>query len=672
MAPDASGDAAVSVLKDRFKIWPDSPLPELDSPRAGAYAARDLLHPDDDVFALVCEPDLPQRSRVLQRLGNLSDADLLRLLDHGPVSWTRGQGCRLVLIYERPPGRRLVSDLQSQSGPMSEHKVINQVLAPIAKTLERLAKRDVTHRAIRPTNMFLGGGDDGQGAVLGECASVPPALHQPPAFETIDSLMADPRGRGAGHLADDIYALGVSILALVTGGDPAAGRGAAQLLAEKMTRGSYHTLVGAHRLPQAIRDVLHGLLEDRPHARWGLTALCAWLEDREAMPARASEEHKPERGFSFGGISFHKPRALAIAMAGDWDKVALKDGGHEILNWARQSLGDDDIADRVLTAIELSKRDRSGGDGVANPAFVARMCMALDHQAPLRYKRISAHVDGLGPILAARYSDQNFLRDASEVFRDQLPGCRVRMVHGTQGNGPAMARGLARFSHFVRDGGLGAGIERCLYELNPSQYCRSPLIADQRVMQIADLLPALERAAARAHKGPPIDRHIAAFIAAHAETNIDNFLKGLNKHSSGEEVALGMLGLLATVAVETKAGRCPKLAHWIAEHISPAVDCYHHRAWRAQAKAELPGVIDSGDIVVIYSFLANGEARQRDREGYAAAVSRCRKIDGLIEFLGSAAAKDPKKAMEYGHGLAVMLSAMVGLGAIATTLALVL
>ncbi len=489
MAPDARGDAAVSVLKDRFKIWPESPLPELASPRAGAYAARDLHHAGDNVFALVCEPDLPQRAGVLQMLVNLSDANLLRLLDHGLVSWTPGQGCRFVLIYERPPGRRLVSDLRSQSGPMSEHKVIIQVLTPIAKTLARLAERKVTHRAIRPTNMFLGGGGE-QGVILGECASVPSAFDQPPAFETIESLMADPSGRGAGHLADDIYALGVSILALVTGGDPAAGRGPAQLLAEKMTRGSYHTLVGTHRLPQAIRDVLHGLLEDRPHARWGLEALGAWLEDRAAKPARASEETKPERGFSFGGISFHDPRALATAMAGDWDKVVLKDGGHEILNWARQSLGDDDIANRVLTALELSKRDRNDGEAVANPAFVARMCMALDNQAPLRYKHISAHVDGLGTILAARYSDQKFLRHASEVFRDQLPGCHIRMVHGTQGNGPAMARALSRFGYFIKDGGLGAGIERCLYELNPSQYCRSPLIADQQCRHPITFYPA--------------------------------------------------------------------------------------------------------------------------------------------------------------------------------------
>jgi len=53
-------------------------------------------------------------------------------------------------------------------------------------------------------------------------------------------------------------------------------------------------------------------------------------------------------------------------------------------------------------------------------------------------------------------------------------------------------------------------------------------------------------------------------------------------------------------------------------------------------------------------------------------MSRCERIDKEIEFLGSAEAKDPNKAAAYGHGLSVLLSAMVSLGAIAMTLALIL
>ena len=55
--------------------------------------------------------------------------------------------------------------------------------------------------------------------------------------------------------------------------------------------------------------------------------------------------------------------------------------------------------------------------------------------------------------------------------------------------------------------------------LNPFQYCRSPLVAAQKVMQVEDLLPALEKVSGRSHNGPPLDRHIAAFIGPTSGSN---------------------------------------------------------------------------------------------------------------------------------------------------------
>ncbi|MDX1483592.1 MAG: hypothetical protein R3229_03830 [Alphaproteobacteria bacterium] len=669
MAPDASGEMFIAVLNDRFEILADAPLPQYDSPRAAAYAARDLRDGEEGIFALVCDPDLPPRMDILGRLGRLGSAELIRLRDYGVVSWAKGQGYRVVLIYDRPAGSRLIPGLNGPFAAMSEERVIGQVLTPVVATLKQLSKQGVTHRAIRPSNMFV---RDEDGVVLGECASVPPAFDQPPVFETIGSLMADPAGRGTGEPADDVYALGVTVLALITGEDPAAGRDSAQLLAEKMVTGSYHALVGAHRLPDAIRDLLRGMLEDRAHARWRLDDLSAWLEDRDMKPIRSPDSLKPERAFAFAGHAFHEPRALATALAGDWDDAELPDGGHEILHWARQSLGDDDLANRVLTAIEMSKRDRQSRVGGGQPALIARLCMALDNAAPIRYKRVSAYIDGLGSLLAVRFRDQAFQRDATEIFRNRLPGCSMRMVEGSRSNAPGMARAFARFARFVESGGIGGGIERCLYELMSHQYCHSPLIADQKVMRIEDLLPALERIAGRGHSGPPVDRHIAAFIAARCEVNVEGFLKGLNSNKTGEDAVIGMLGLLAAAAAKTKGTRHPDLARWISKHIRPAVESYHHRSWRAKAEAELPAVIESGDIVAIYRFVANSEIRRRDRDGFAQAQARCRHIDRQIAVLSSPEARNPRQAAEYGHGLAVTLSAILGLTAMATTVVLVL
>ena len=50
---------------------------------------------------------------------------------------------------------------------------------------------------------------------------------------------------------------------------------------------------------------------------------------------------------------------------------------------------------------------------------------------------------------------------------------------------------------YVTRAAPGFGLERCLYEFNRSWPCLSPLVRDDYVVEPADLLPALETAAAR-------------------------------------------------------------------------------------------------------------------------------------------------------------------------------
>src|SRR3546814_1206117 len=77
--------------------------------------------------------------------------------------------------------------------------------------------------------------------------------------------------------------------------------------------------------------------------------------------------------------------------------------------------------------------------------------------------------------------------------------------------------------------GPGFGLERVLYELNPSIHCRSPLIEHLYVTRIEELVPALERAAAnRDRGGRPMDRHIASFAVARSPDVDERFVRTLS------------------------------------------------------------------------------------------------------------------------------------------------
>ncbi|MFM2128653.1 MAG: hypothetical protein RL477_199 [Pseudomonadota bacterium] len=660
-------DTPTILLNGRFEIAADELSDKIGTTHAPAHAAKDRLSADHAIFAMVCNPDVLPRAGVLEYLKGFPSRQLLRLLDHGVAFWPETLDHRHVLIYERPPGPRLVPLLSAPFDPLAELDIINHVIAPVVGVLDELAGIEITHGGVRPTNMFRAR-DPKASAMLGEMASAPGHFNQPATFCSIPLLQAHPAGRGSGTHADDIYALGVTILALVIGKDPAMGRDDATLLRDKLERGSFLALCGHHRLPSLLREPLRGMLDDRVDLRWNLDDLKSWLLERRLKSLHHSVADRAQRGLAVGGKTFHHPRPLSHHMAQNWENIRLEEHGHEIMSWARRSLGDDGLGDAVLSAMESGERGAEGSSGALNPALVSRLAMALDPHAPIRFRGMHAHIDGLPSLLAFAFQDAEMTRTVTEAIMEDLPAFRHRTMSGAAAVKPSLLRALAHEIRVLRNPVAGFGVERCLYDLNPMQYCRSPLVVDQKVMQVADLMPALEKASARNHSGPPFDRHLAAFIAAHLRADLQPLLLMAGNQKDPERAALGMLGILATLQTQTGSNVFPGVARWIGKYLDPAIDSFHHRMWREKVRNEMPGLIDRGDIAALYLYLANGEARQHDRKGYAEAIAEYARLSTEISFLKSMGFNDPRRVQEYGHQIAAGLAGLLSIVAVAVSI----
>jgi hypothetical protein len=606
----------------------------------------------------VCDPELPPRADALEKLKDCPSRALLRLLEYGAVPWPETGDHRFVTIYEWPEGAKVVPSMDREFEPWPEAKIINRVMAPVTGLLVDFEGMGLTHGAINPMNMFTTGGDASQ-IIVGENASAPPWYHQPAAFLPINLAQAMPAGRGAGAITDDIYALGVSVLMLVLGKDPATDRADEELLEVKIDRGSFITLAGHTRVPAVLREPLRGMLEDRADRRW---QTC--LSERRLKSSHHGQTERAQRAFTFNGKPFHYPRALAQELVAGWESVRFEDKGHEILTWARRGLFDDTVGDAVLNAMEHSDRT-NGNNGSANPAFVARLAMALDRQAPVRYRHIAAHPDGMGTLLATKFTETESVRDISEATLEDLPGFGLRVLGDDDAEKNKIGTKFGRLVRVLKNTHIGFGIERCLYEINPHQYCRSPLVVKQKVMKIGDLLPALERASSEAHQGPPFDRDIAAYIATHLNVELQSMLALASDPRDAERAALGMLGVLATLQAQVERKPYPGVARWLAKYLRPTVESFRHKMWREKVESELPNLIGRGDITSLYVYLANGEIRQQDRNGYAEAVAEYTRLTAEKSFLNSFGLNDPKRVQEYGHQLAVGLAGVVGLVAMA-------
>ncbi|MCH8092693.1 MAG: hypothetical protein IIC57_10135 [Proteobacteria bacterium] len=217
---------------------------------------------------------------------------------------------------------------------------------------------------------------------------------------------------------------------------------------------------------------------------------------------------------------------------------------------------------------------------------------------------------------------------------------------------------------FLKSSRLGFGIERCLYAFNPTQHCLSPFIEADQVVQISELLPALDRVGGSRPEGAPIDRHIAAFIGARFNESIDKPLTEFANRNSPARSALGLLNVLALLQWRLGPAELPGLANWIGEYLTPVVASFYNRAERLRLEKELPRFIAKGDLSELFNFLSDSGRRERDQMGFVQASEAYAMAEAEIVQLKSGVA-DPLQARRAGHGFAVGLTMFLSLAAIA-------
>ncbi len=660
-------------LNNRYDIMPGAPMEKLDSLTASAFVARDRVLGYDDLFALVCGTDMVVRRDALPRIRDLMGGATLRLMDWGIIEWPKDGQRHFAIIFEQPVGDALMPNLGEEIAPMDELELTRVILPSVISALGQLSANQITHRAIRPDNIFYTD-ESRQGVVLGENTSAPAGYNQPVMFETIEFGMAMPEGRGPGTTADDIYALGVTMLMLLLGHNPVADIDDHDLIAAKIKEGSYRTLLGGKQVVPPMREPLRGMLSDDPAKRWSLEDLEMWLNGRRLSLMQPALAERAQRPFRFEGKKYYCCRSLAYGLARDWRSASLMVKQGNIARWVRRSIGDEERAEAIDAALGVAKVSRGdakdsrrllkGGGPSAGIALVSRVCMALDPAAPIRYKGFSSTFWGLEQAMAATFQHKGRAQVFAEMILHDLPIFWLQLQKMTAADVAKKTSSFDRLAQYLKDPRIGFGIERCLYAFNPTQHCLSPFIEADQVVHISELLPALDRVGRSHPEVVPIDRHIAAFIGARFKQSVDRPLTEFANKNNQERSALGLLNVLALLQWRLGPPELPGLANWVGEHLTPVVASFHNRAERLRLEKELPNFIAKGNLSELFNFLSDSGRRERDRMGFAQASETYAAAVGEIAQLKSGVA-DPERARTAGHRLAAGVTMVLSLAAVA-------
>ncbi|MDR3451025.1 MAG: serine/threonine protein kinase [Alphaproteobacteria bacterium] len=610
-----SGSSSGVMLGAKIEIFPTSPLPELNTAGGMAFGARYRTETASDLYAIVCMSSLPPRIESVTSMRTIDNPSIVKLVESGVVTWPDGQRA-YAFVYQRPLAPRMMADLNETHAVLNEDSIRHHFIAPMVNALVSLMVSGLVHNAIRPTNIFwrIGNAAPPQ---IGECLSVPAGIGQPVIFEPIERAQAMPLGRGPGIHADDCYAFGATLASLIVGHNPLNGLDDAAIIDMKMQRGSFGTLVGSQRLPPAHIEILRGLLTDDSQQRWSAADLDQWLNGRRMTLKSSDAGKRSTRHFDFLGKEYWQASLLATALAANVSEAAKVIENESMNKWLRRAMNDEDRARAVEGVVHDLKT--SGKTAHYEEQLVARVSIALDPAAPIRYRGIATMPSGIASLLADAVVTGNNAAALSEVISSQLVGVWIEQQHEHKGDFVSILQLFERMKGLIDKLSYGNGIERVTYELNQGLPCLSPMLRGQYVTAPKMLLPALERVAASGTRPrEPMDRHIAAFLIVRDKRS-ESLFDAMALPEGSMKRGLALLNLFAELQYRNGPEELPQLAAWLAPFVEPAVRRFLSKALRERMQKLIAETAKKGDLNGLVRLIDDHRRIERDRQEFTAA-----------------------------------------------------
>lgn len=639
-------------FSDHFQIATKLPLHAFKTNFATAYTVLQDGNPADSLMAYVTDSPYPIQSEYIQNLMTLDYTDMIRIVEYKKVKWLADDTMQFAVLVTKPQGERLLEPGQTQLTPYAMHDLERFFVRPILSFLRNLELTQMSHGNINPYNLYFKREKNGP-LMLGENFMAPAAFSQMSLFEPIDRAISQYTGKGPGGSINDVYALGVTILSMITGEIPLGNLPIEEMLKIKLERGSYSAFTKAVEIPASVNELFRGTLNDDADNRWGLEEIENWFSDHKQNPRQPQKIIKAARFYEFEGEQYIDTKSIALAF-GLHPNAALKVIENGLfLNWLQRSFSDQHIYQNID---ELVKGDGTNAVKI-DSRILSEICMLLDQSLPLFYKDLRILPVGLGTALM-----EAFLFDKNPALFLELLANRLPQKWLTNQSSPDFhmkmtAQSLDVAASFIEKKGPGLGLERLLYELNPDLYCISPKVIRYKVLTLSDLLLALEEnAKAKDFETEIVDPHILAFLADR-QTRIDAYyLNQLSGDFSTEAKAVALTYILSESSRTARIDSLPNLATLLFNRLLSFIQKLHDIDKQEIIKKQLEMHASNGNLAEMSKIVMDENLLTQDAASYQLAQNEYTRIAHSIDSLNAVIKNPSIISKTIGKHIAVMVS----------------
>ncbi len=638
------------LLKERFEICFDQPLPKLNSNGAIAYEVKDNINPQRNLFALICGDETSPRLSYLPYLKSIDSPYILKLIEYGTIK-TPSDKESMALIYNKPTGPK--ANIFEANAPKISFDTFKSLSLSLLSACDSLKTFGVTHRAIRLDNVFYKDPSCKE-IVLGDCLASFPSMYQPDVYETIENTLCSSYSRGNGFFEHDRYAAGVVLLGITLNHDITSELSKQELVRQKLRYGSFNFLSNNEKINSQIAFILKSLLDDNGENRCDYTRLYNYYEGK-TQSLFSAENDRSTRALNVGGEKCYTAESVAVNILSDINSgLELLQNG-KLLEWIKTGLEKEKLYAKIEKQIQAEKENPD------KHMLLNKICTFLDSSLPLKYGDDYMFPEGLAKTLF--YYKKNNLSltpiqtlissDIIKIWYQEQPSLRAPSNAG-------------EFRAYLSRSDYGYGFDRIMYDNDEDLPCISPLLGNVFVNSASRLLKALDKFKGD-HQTLPFDKNIIAYLRCKMGKKIDGILIDLNANQ--DHIKLGaIIRLYANIQNKHGPAQLTNLSQWLVSISKPLIQSYHNLKYQKYLEQELLQVSKTGKIIDIVNLLENDEARDKDKIDYSEALKNANFLLTEKSKIISGDAKLEEEAKDLAMRFSSIIAVLTMLSALAFSL----
>jgi hypothetical protein len=267
--------------------------------------------------------------------------------------------------------------------------------------------------------------------------------------------------------------------------------------------------------------------------------------------------------------------------------------------------------------------------------------------------------EGIGPALTEAFILKRDLQSYSDFFMGYFITQWIDAQIKTVGDTSSLIGRYDGARAFLRQKGMGNGLERCVYALNPEVHCLSDKIAHYHVRSPEDLMYRYEKMASLPNR--PVmffDRHIVAFLSAKDRKIIDPYMSDINSPETYRRV-LGEMKSLASIQKRSRMEKFPGIASWMVDNLESVYERFHDRELREETRKKAERLKDVGDLAKIITLFDDPAIYQEDNIGFRKAMRKYFDLENESVKLDRELSNESKFGKDTGRHIACVVSVSI-------------